>query len=472
MLPSGIGFGQTPTKCPSYSREENSDLTESTPSPAKKMRLDQVERSVAIVNSAQPSVNSRPPSCNNCLNDMEAVFGYLMVLLRARNIELVPGEDYSGVTNQLLTLRKMVDEQIQRLNQGAGITVVNGQEVVYSPDSPVSERAMTPTSPGTDLPPPCIRSTEGVVHGTGVIANQNFKAEQIICPYDGPLVFRTINPKNGKYFVFTIKDPGDDDTAGVNILENDTYVAWSNVTIAQAGARVIELGRDCEHDIRFLNHSKQPNVMISCTNVGSLAWGDRETLKLTVVSLRDIKKGEELVFDYDTNQEDSEIDFSISSVDNKASRNQRNKIIQRVKKLNEKCLKGGRKRSVKTKEKKVDLPESLDILIGNIMDKIQDIRDKTYHPVSLNQLKAGLDPNNKKLLHIILSNNPSILEDIASYLSSLKTELSKDMDKLTMKNINDLQEFLTDSMFNGKQTWMSIHDLKEYLASFKYTEIG
>ncbi|WP_422489009.1 SET domain-containing protein [Endozoicomonas sp. ALE010] len=467
MLPSGIGFGQTPTKGPSYSREEKSDLTESTPSPAKKMRLDQVERNVAIVNSAQPSVNSRPPSCNNCLNDMEAVFGYLMVLLRARNIELVPWEDYSGITNQLLTLRKTVDEQIQRLNQGAGITVVNGQEVVYSPDSPVSERAMTPTSPGTDLPPPCIRSTEGVVHGTGVIANQNFKAEQIICPYDGPLVFRTINPKNGKYVVFTIKAPGDDDTAGVNILENDTYVAWSNVTIAQSGVPVIELGRDCEHDIRFLNHSKQPNVVISCTNVDSLAWGDRETLKLTVVALRDIKKGEELVFDYDTNQEDSEIDFSISSVDNKANKIQREKIIRRVKKLNEKCLNGGRKRSAKTKEKEVDLPESLDIQIGNIMDKIQGIRDKTHHPVSLNQLKAGLDPNNKKLLNIILSNNPSILEDIASYLSSLKIELSKDMDKLTMKNINDLQQFLMDSMFNGKQTWMNIDDLKKYLASFK-----
>ncbi|MGI2028837.1 SET domain-containing protein [Endozoicomonas acroporae] len=466
MFLSGFGFDQTPTRGSFYSRERQSGPTESTPSPAKKMRLVQVERNVAINNSTLPSVISLPPSCNHCLGDMETVLGYSMVLLRARTTELLPGEDYSGMTNQLLTLRKMVDEQIQRLNQGAGITVVNGQEVVYSPDSPVSERAMTPTSPGTDLPPPCIRSTEGVVHGTGVIANQNFKAKQIICPYDGPLVFRTLNQKNGKYFVFTIKDPGNDDTAGVNILENDTYVAWSNVLIARAGVPVIELGRDCEHDIRFLNHSKQPNVMISCTNVDSLAWGDRETLKLKVVALRDIKEGEELVFDYDTSQEDSEIDFSISSVD-KANKKQREKIIQRVKTLNEKCLKGGRKRSAKTKEKEVDLPESLDIEIGDIMDKIHGIRDKSHHPVRLNQLEAGLEPNHKKLLNMILSNNPSILEDIASYLSSLKTELSKDMDKLTMKNINDLQKFLVDSMFNGKQTWMSIDELKEYLASFK-----
>ncbi|MBO9492845.1 SET domain-containing protein-lysine N-methyltransferase [Thalassotalea sp. G20_0] len=472
MLPSGIGFGQTPTNGPFYSREVQSDSTESTPAPAKKMRFDQVERNVAINNCTLPSVNSRPPSCNHCLGDMEAVFRYLMVLLRARSIELVPGGDYSGVTNQLLTLRNTVDEQIQRLNQGAGITVVNGQEVVYFPDSPVSERAMTPTSPGTDLPPPCIRSTEGVVHGTGVIANRNLKADQVICPYDGPLVFRILNQKkNGKYFVFTIKGSDNDDTAGVNILENDTYVAWSNVFIARSGVPGIELGRDCEHDIRFLNHSKQPNVLIRSAGVNSLAWGDRDTLQLTVVALRDIKKGEELVFDYDKNQADSEIDFSISTVD-QVTKNQRNNIIQRVKSLNKKCLQGGKKRPAKTMEKEVDLPESLDIEIGKIMDKIKAIRGKSHHPVSLNQLKAGLNNKNKELLKIIFSNNPSILEDIASYLSSLKIELSNDMDKLTMKNIDDLKKYLAGTIFNGKQTWFDVAQLKEYLDSFKWNKLG
>ncbi|WP_257297331.1 SET domain-containing protein [Endozoicomonas sp. YOMI1] len=466
MHPTGFGLGNMPALSQFDSKESN-------PPPAKKLRLHQVERNVADNNSlpsmnSLPVINSLPPSCNHCLGDVKTVLDHSMVLLSARNTVVVPGKDYSSLIKSLSSFKEMIDSELGRFTRGAGDPALNGQAAMYSPDSPVSERAMTPISPGSEFSPRCKRSTEGVVHGTGVIATQNFKVNEEICPYDGPLVYRILNHHSGKYHVFTMKSTGNDGFTGLDFPENDTYVAWSGVVIAKAGRPAIELGRNCEHDIRFLNHSKQANVMICYTGMDSVAWGDRDSLRLTVVALRDIKSGEELLFDYDKNKPDSEIDFSISALE-QVTEEQRNKIIKRVNVLNQKHLHIGKKISAKTQEKEVELPQELDDEIGEIMEKINDFRSGSGHPANIYQLKKVLTSNQKKLLNIIFSDNALILEDLASYLSSVKTVETENtfMDKLTAENIKDLKDYLERSIFNQSQTWVDIEELKEHFASFK-----
>lgn len=93
------------------------------------------------------------------------------------------------------------------------------------------------------------------------MATRNFKENDEICLYDGPMVYRIFNHLSGKYYVFSINNKGNDSFDNIRFLEKDTYVAWSGINVESAGRPAIELGLNCEQDIRFLNHSKEANSL-------------------------------------------------------------------------------------------------------------------------------------------------------------------------------------------------------------------
>lgn len=159
-------------------------------------------------------------------------------------------------------------------------------------------------------------SSEGVVHGTGVVSKQRFKKNDFIALYHGPLIYRVRSrqhKRQQKFNVFRL-DP-DKGTPVPRFLEKDTFAAWSNVFLKHSGFPGIEIGRDAVGPIRYLNHSKNANVKITSRIVGRLPFNECEKLLLRVIALKDIAPGEELLFDYDPGLPESEIDFTLSTVE-------------------------------------------------------------------------------------------------------------------------------------------------------------
>ncbi|WP_257292453.1 SET domain-containing protein [Endozoicomonas sp. ONNA1] len=453
MQPTGSGLGQMP-------RLRRFDEVDTAAPPAKKSCLRQVEES-------EVAEKSLPSSCKHgCFDATETIFKHSMDLLKARRTRVVPGENYSKIIKSLSSFKDLISSELLRFTQNGGNPAADGQGAMYSPESPASERASTPTSPGTEsfTTPGIKSSTEGVVHGTGVIATRSFKKDEEVCHYDGPLVYRIRNCHTGKYHVFTMKDMGNQ----IDFPENDSYVAWSGAFIAKSGRPAIEIGRDGKKDIRFLNHSKEPNVMIRCSGSDTVEWGNQDSIQLVVVAISDIKPGEELLFDYDKNKQDSEIDFSKSDVEI-ATEKQKNKIINRVKNLNQKGLHTEEKRSARTMQKEIILPSELDDEIGEILETLREVRRANCAPATLDDINKELDDSQKRLLNIIFSDNPSVLKDLASHLFPGKTGPKKQafMKKLTIENIEQLKTYLSRSIFNGSQTWFKVPELKRHISSYR-----
>ncbi|WP_252177892.1 SET domain-containing protein [Endozoicomonas sp. 4G] len=429
--------------------------------PAKKSCLRQVEPTVAEKSLPSSSCN------NNCLADFRTAMDLAMLFLEARKIKPVPGQTYLGIVNPLSSFRDEISAQIARLTQNDENPVVNGQAAMYSPESPDSERPVTPlsSSSSNESNARFKTSTKGVVHGTGVIATDSFKKDEVICTYDGPLVYRIPIRNTGKYHVFAMKDAGNNGFNDIKFMDKDSFVVWPGVAITKSGRPAIQIGRDGQSDIRFLNHSKEANVMICYKGKGWINWGDQDSLQLEVMAIKDIKLGEELVFDYDTTKKDSEIDFSKSMVET-ATEEQKKDIIARINKFN-KGLHTEKTRSAKTMNKEIELPDALDNKIADIKQKIDEIRKENVAPATLDQFKAALNVFQKALLKIIYSDKPSTSKDLASHLFPGKNGPEKRafMEELTTEAIEDLKKFLTRTMFNGSQVWFTDKELKKYLSS-------
>jgi SET domain-containing protein len=86
------------------------------------------------------------------------------------------------------------------------------------------------------------------IHGRGVFARKLLRANTRVGTYDGE-----------------------------HVTENDTYVLW----VEYADGEVV--GIDGKNQLKYLNHSKQPNAEF---------WGDQ------LMTLRDIRPGEEITIDY------------------------------------------------------------------------------------------------------------------------------------------------------------------------------
>ncbi len=371
------------------------------------------------------------------------------------------------------SLESLRDRAISTLNILFGPSdLLNNFRTILTPDSPVSLESSSSSPTTTELDPLSPQgfkiTTESVVHGIGVVATRNFKENDEICLYDGPMVYRIFNHLSGKYYVFSINNKGNDSFDNIKFLEKDTYVAWSGINVESAGRPAIELGRNCEQDIRFLNHSKEANVMIRYTGMNMVKWGDQDSLRLTVVALEDIKSGEELFLDYDTGKPASKIDFCLSAVE-EPTEIQKQKIAMRVNKLNQKYLQPESIVSTKRKkEKEIDLPEEINIVVDQIINTTENIRIQNGLPANLDELMTALTPSQKKLLTIIFSDEESNVEDLAVDLSPRTTRTTRTtqnafMDKLTTENVRDLKTYFTRSIFNNKQTWITVQQLKDQL---------
>ncbi|WP_257297330.1 SET domain-containing protein [Endozoicomonas sp. YOMI1] len=192
------------------------------------------------------------------------------------------------------------------------------------PESPVSWLSHEAKSAGESdngnhrkLRPRIQASSQGVVHGTGVVSKQWFKKNDFIALYHGPLIYRRKSRQSGrqkKYNVFRLEQGKGSPVP--RFLEKDTFAAWSNVFLKHSGTPGIEIGRDAVGPIRYLNHSKNANVKIITPRVaGRLAFNECDQLLLRVIALKDISPGEELLFDYDPGLPESEIDFTLSTVE-------------------------------------------------------------------------------------------------------------------------------------------------------------
>jgi SET domain-containing protein len=101
------------------------------------------------------------------------------------------------------------------------------------------------------------------IDNKGLYASKNIKAKEIVIHYKGKLVTKKEVEKNPKF-------------------DNDKAIYLFNVN------NRYDLDGDFEYnDARLINHSCNPNCEV-----------DGKGLKLWIFALRDIKKGEELSYDY------------------------------------------------------------------------------------------------------------------------------------------------------------------------------
>ena len=101
------------------------------------------------------------------------------------------------------------------------------------------------------------------IDNKGLYASKNIKAKQIVIHYKGKLVTKKEVEKNPKF-------------------DNDKAIYLFNVN------NRYDLDGDFEYnEARLINHSCNPNCEV-----------DGKGLKLWIFALRDIKKGEELSYDY------------------------------------------------------------------------------------------------------------------------------------------------------------------------------
>ena len=260
----------------------------------------------------------------------------------ANSTELKLFQNKETITN-IQKLRDMTPLALLRLQE----TENTPGTAFTPPESPVSrlpvQSAAVPDNGNHHQLRPRIRaSSEGVVHGTGVVSKKRFKRDDFIALYHGPLIYRIKSQQHDlqqKFNVFRL-DPGKGPPVP-RFLKKDTFAAWSNVFLKDSGKPGIEIGRDAVGPIRYLNHSKNANVKITSRTLGQLAFNEREKLLLRVNALKDIAPGEELLFDYDPGLPESKIDFTLSTVEKPGQR--RVKAIRlAVRKIYQKTLEARR----------------------------------------------------------------------------------------------------------------------------------
>ena len=297
-------------------------------------------------------------------------------------------------------------------------------------------------------------SDQNVVEGKGVIATRHYTKGDIISLYEGEIVCRVFcKGSKDRFYAFTISEGGGGDF-DIKQLDEDTYVAWSGVTVQASEPYPIELGRNGSTDVRYLNHSKNPNVGLMYYGYDPLPWEERENLQLNVIALRPIHPGEELTFDYEPDKPDHEIDFSISLID-KLTDNRRKTLhseIQQLKQHHDKT----------PMEKVVHLPDKLDMHIDEIIQIIGDFRINHGLPPTIEDFLKQLSPNHRYILYLIFSREEPDLMGLKKLYIEKFSHNKKEKNQYYALQVNtcaDLKKYMIKSIFNGECTWFSIDDL-------------
>lgn len=312
---------------------------------------------------------------------------------------------------------------------------------------------------------------KGVVDGIGVVAQSRFRPGDSIAQFSGPVLFRIKNP-SGRYNVFSIITT--DPVPQLQFRDRDTYTAWSDIHLLHSGSPGIEIGRDGDSDIRYLNHSKNANVQVVSTFTGRMNIHEcHDKLLLNVKALKHIKPGDELVFDYDKRKPDSAINFSLTTVelpdDDRADKI--HALIIRIFQDSNPFLPPLRSDPRKCLNQPVIIPEDVDMFINEIMILCANIHEEKHRPAMLDELLSRLDTSQRILLGLIISDaEPDLerIETLARYLAEINAsnDQSKSRgstDQLTIEHVQQSKKFLQNSFFNEKQTWIKFDLLKERL---------
>ena len=168
---------------------------------------------------------------------------------------------------------------------------VDSQPGKYLPES-------TENSP--TLTAPFVSAGSSKIDGKGAFANKDFAAGEEVAEYTGKTVLSypcKLHPEH--FYVVEIEEESlerDSFSEKIHYLNNDTFVVWSGIDLK--GTKM-EFGIDGTSAIRYLNHSKKPNVKLSVDFDGSKAiWSEKDKIKVSVIALQAISNGEELRFDY------------------------------------------------------------------------------------------------------------------------------------------------------------------------------
>lgn len=389
------------------------------------------------------------------LETTQSLKGMLDAIDRARPDELQNLPPSAG--KHLLQLSIRLNKTAQRLSH------------TKTPDNPPARTLRRSTKTGSNGECGFIATDQGVVNGIGVVAQRQFYTGDSIAQFSGPIVFRTLNA-NGRYNVFSVRT--NDPVPQIQFHDRDTYTAWSGIHLLHSGSPGIEIGRDGDCDIRYLNHSKNANVQVVSTFVGRMNIHDcHDKLVLTVMALKDIKPGDELVFDYDKSKLDSEIDFSLTTVE-QPDPVRADKILASIIRIYQDSnpfLAPVRSNSAKCSNQTVKIPDEVDGVIDNIMIYCEEITDQSGSPATLDQLMLKLTPSEAKLLDLILTDAQPDLSRIESLARSIPKKATRKLQgnaptkPLTVEGVQQLKQFLQDCFFNDKQTWITIKQLKEQL---------
>ncbi len=305
-------------------------------------------------------------------------------------------------------------------------------------------------------------SNQGVVDGTGVVAERHFSAGDRIAEYTGNVVYRIKNTR-GCYHVFSVQTCGS--AQKVQFHQRDTFAAWSGIYLQGSGKPGIEVGRDGDQDIRFLNHSKNANVQVVSEFVGRMNIHEcNKKLLMMVVALKDINPGEELVFDYDPSKPDAKIDFSLTTVELPGDGKAR-KIMDAIKRIYRTCgpIRPSPTPPHKCINQQVMIPASVDKVIGQIMTLCEEIQCENGYPAEIDELMTRLSTGQKKLLSLIFFDGKPDLARIEKLAHSLTKTDDQETTRLTVTNFEYLKQYLKESFFNNKQTWITTDELKQQL---------
>lgn len=167
-------------------------------------------------------------------------------------------------------------------------------------DTPVRVELPDDTEDSSISKAPFVSARGSEIDGKGAFADKSFEAGEKVCEYTGKIVLSHLcKPHPEHFYVVEIEEEGlerDNIDEKIRYLDNDTFVVWSGVDLK--GTRM-EFGINGTSTIRYLNHSKEPNVELKIDFQGSTAvWSEKDKIKVNVMAIRKINSGEELCFDY------------------------------------------------------------------------------------------------------------------------------------------------------------------------------
>ncbi|UYM17284.1 SET domain-containing protein-lysine N-methyltransferase [Endozoicomonas euniceicola] len=166
------------------------------------------------------------------------------------------------------------------------------------------------SQPGKDLPEstenspvptaPFVSAGSSKIDGKGAFAGKDFVAGEKVGEYTGKTVLSYPCKQHPEHFyVAEIIEEGlerDNIAEKIQYRNNDTFVVWTGIDLK---GTPMEFGVDGTANLKYLNHSKKPNVKLNVNFEGSAAlWSEKDKVKVSVIALKNIKSGEELCFDY------------------------------------------------------------------------------------------------------------------------------------------------------------------------------